>query len=78
MISKNLCLFHFCIQVNFNQENIFDEESLKELVNSIKKSGIIQPIVVRKDTNEGGYEIIAMERRWRASKITKSNSVPVL
>lgn len=62
----------------FQPRKHFDEESLKELANSIEKSGIIQPIVVRKDTNEGGYEIIAGERRWRASKIAKLNSVPVV
>jgi len=62
----------------FQPRKHFDEESLKELANSIEKSGIIQPIVVRKDTNEGGYEIIAGERRWRASKIAKLNSVPVI
>lgn len=62
----------------FQPRKHFDEESLKELANSIEKSGIIQPIVVRKDANEGGYEIIAGERRWRASKIAKLNSVPVI
>jgi ParB family chromosome partitioning protein len=35
-------------------------------------------VVVRKDANDGGYEIIAGERRWRASKIAKLNSVPVV
>ncbi|HCE59688.1 MAG TPA: chromosome partitioning protein [Wolbachia sp.] len=62
----------------FQPRKHFDEESLKELANSIEKSGIIQPIVVRKDANDGGYEIIAGERRWRASKIAKLNSVPVV
>lgn len=62
----------------FQPRKHFDEESLKELANSIEKSGIIQPIVVRKDANDGGYEIIAGERRWRASKVAKLNSVPVI
>ncbi|APR98848.1 ParB/RepB/Spo0J family partition protein [Wolbachia endosymbiont of Folsomia candida] len=62
----------------FQPRKYFDEESLKELAISIEKSGIIQPIVVRKDSNEDGYEIIAGERRWRASKIANLNSVPVI
>lgn len=62
----------------FQPRKHFDEKSLKELAISIKKSGIIQPIVVRKDSNEDGYEIIAGERRWRASKIANLNSVPVI
>ena len=45
----------------------FDDESLKELSESIKVDGVIQPIVVRK-VNEN-YEIIAGERRYRASKL---------
>lgn len=44
----------------------FDETSLNELGESIKNYGVIQPIIVRKVEN--GYEIIAGERRWRASK----------
>lgn len=62
----------------FQPRKYFDEESLKELASSIEKSGVIQPIVVRKDSTEGGYEIIAGERRWRASKIAKLSSVPVV
>ncbi|MDN5247536.1 PREDICTED: probable chromosome-partitioning protein ParB [Rhagoletis zephyria] len=62
----------------FQPRKYFDEESLKELANSIEKSGIIQPVVVRKDPNEGGYEIIAGERRWRASKIAKLSNIPVI
>lgn len=62
----------------FQPRKYFDEESLSELANSIEKSGMIQPIVVRKDLNEGGYEIIAGERRWRASKIIRLNNVPVI
>ena len=44
----------------------FDDESLEELANSIKEYGVIQPIVVSKKDNY--YQIIAGERRWRASK----------
>ncbi|NSM56326.1 ParB/RepB/Spo0J family partition protein [Wolbachia endosymbiont of Atemnus politus] len=62
----------------FQPRRYFDEESLKELASSIEKNGIIQPIVVRKDSNNDGYEIIAGERRWRASKIANLDSVPVI
>ncbi len=61
----------------FQPRKYFDEESLKELASSIEKNGIIQPIVVRKDSNDDGYEIIAGERRWRASKIANLDSAPV-
>ena len=57
----------------------FDKESLEELTNSIKKQGVIQPIVVRPDkTSEGKYEIIAGERRWLASQNAGLHEVPVV
>ncbi|MGN7618850.1 MAG: ParB/RepB/Spo0J family partition protein [Ehrlichia sp.] len=56
----------------------FDQESLKELAESIIKHGIIQPIIIRKNPNKTGYEIIAGERRWRASILAKLKSVPVI
>ena len=62
----------------FQPRKYFDEEALKELASSIGKSGIIQPIVVRKDLNADGYEIIAGERRWRASKIAGLSNIPVI
>ena len=54
----------------------FDETSLNELSESIKKYGIIQPIIVRKVENE--YEIIAGERRWRASKEAGLKEIPCI
>ncbi|AHC39627.1 ParB/RepB/Spo0J family partition protein [Ehrlichia muris] len=57
---------------------IFDQESLRELAESISKHGIIQPIIIRKNPNKKGYEIIAGERRWRASILAKLKSVPVI
>lgn len=54
----------------------FDQDSLKELANSIKEKGILQPIIVRKSNDE--YEIIAGERRWRAAQIAGFNSVPAV
>ena len=55
---------------------IFDDDSLKELANSIKADGVIQPIVVRKVDDR--YEIIAGERRFRASKLAGLEKVPVV
>lgn len=54
----------------------FDDKTLKELADSIKENGVFQPIIVRKSVN--GYEIIAGERRYRASKMAKKNTVPAI
>ncbi|MEB3025341.1 MULTISPECIES: ParB/RepB/Spo0J family partition protein [unclassified Parvimonas] len=54
----------------------FDDASLEELANSIKTDGVIQPIVVRKVDDK--YEIIAGERRFRASKLAGLEKVPVV
>src|SRR5487761_2501917 len=54
-----------------------DQESLMQLAESIKSQGVIQPILVRQ-LPDGKYEIIAGERRWRASRIAQLQEVPVL
>ena len=54
-----------------------NEKALKELAESIKAQGIMQPIVVRYLDNKR-YEIIAGERRWRAAKIANLDEVPIL
>ncbi|GBG95488.1 chromosome partitioning protein ParB [Ligilactobacillus salitolerans] len=55
----------------------FDEHGLAELADSIEKSGVFQPIIVRKSTIKG-YEIIAGERRFRASKIAGKQTIPAI
>ena len=60
----------------FQPRKIFNEEALKELAESIKEHGIIQPIVVRK--KEKKYEIIAGERRFRAAKLAGLKEVPAI
>ena len=55
---------------------IFDDESIEDLSNSIKEYGVIQPIIVSKKT--GLYEIIAGERRWRASKRAGLDEIPAI
>jgi ParB family chromosome partitioning protein len=54
----------------------FDEDSLKELAESIKQNGVIQPIIVRKV--DSGYQIVAGERRWRAAKIAGLSEIPAI
>lgn len=53
----------------------FDEEALQELANSIREVGIITPITLRQ-MPDGNYQIIAGERRWRASKMAGQTSIP--
>lgn len=55
----------------------FDREKLKELAESIREFGVIQPIIVR-TTRDGGFELIAGERRWRACKEAGLKTVPAL
>ena len=61
----------------FQPRNYFNSEKLDELAQSIKKNGIIQPIVVRGGQN-GEYEIIAGERRWLAAQKAGLHQVPVV
>ena len=60
----------------FQPRKAFPEKEQRELVDSIKKSGIIQPIIVRRA--DRGYEIIAGERRWRAAQQAGLKDVPVI
>jgi ParB family chromosome partitioning protein len=60
----------------YQPRKTFDEESIKELAESIKQHGIIQPIIVR--TVLRGYEIIAGERRFRASQLCGNTSIPAV
>ncbi len=55
----------------------FDQEALEELANSILSQGLLQPIVVR-HLAQGGYEILAGERRWRAAQLAGLAEVPVV
>ncbi|QNQ81257.1 ParB/RepB/Spo0J family partition protein [Lactobacillus sp. PV034] len=60
----------------YQPRKTFEEKSLKELAESIKENGVFQPIIVRKSIN--GYEIIAGERRFRASKLAKKATIPAI
>lgn len=54
----------------------FDEDSLKELADSIRENGVIQPIIVQKKGS--GYRIVAGERRWRASRLAELKVIPAI
>lgn len=63
----------------FQPRTRFTDEQLQELAQSIRKNGIMQPIIVRPLAGQGGqYEIIAGERRWRAARLAGLDMVPVL
>jgi ParB family chromosome partitioning protein len=55
---------------------VFHQERLEELAQSIRANGVIQPLVVRQV--DGKYQLVAGERRWRAAKLAKVESVPVV
>ena len=60
----------------FQPRRIFEEEALNELAESITQYGILQPIVVRRSPN--GYELVAGERRWRASQQAGIQEIPAI
>jgi|TARA_R110002110_G_C13460973_1_gene718236 ParB family chromosome partitioning protein len=61
----------------FQPRRHFNKDALQELAASISKDGVLQPLIVR-PAKEGKYEIIAGERRWRASKLAGLNEVPAI
>ena len=61
----------------YQPRKTFDETSLSELSDSIRKQGVFQPIIVRQ-SKVSGYEIIAGERRYRASKMAKRTTIPAI
>jgi ParB family chromosome partitioning protein len=63
----------------YQPRKIFDEENLKDLTNSIKERGVLQPIIVRKSYDKNSkFEIIAGERRWLAAQKAGLQKVPVV
>ena len=75
---KETTLIHIDdIKPNANQpRKVFDKDALADLSDSIKQHGVIQPIIVR--PHNGAYEIVAGERRWRASRLAGLKDVPCL
>ncbi len=61
----------------YQPRQFFEDTALKELADSIREHGVIQPIIVR-HINNGAYELVAGERRWRAAQIAGLNKIPVV
>jgi ParB family chromosome partitioning protein len=67
------------VEPNKNQPRAdFEEAALEELAESIREHGVLQPIVVRPFREDGGYQIVAGERRWRAARIAGLTEIPVV
>ncbi|MBQ4159522.1 MAG: ParB/RepB/Spo0J family partition protein [Clostridia bacterium] len=78
--SKDSVIMLKLSQVEPNREQprkAFDEEKLAALADSIREHGVIQPILVQ-DIGNGQYQIIAGERRWRASRMAKIKEIPAI
>lgn len=56
----------------------FQPEALKDLADSLRQKGVIQPLIVRRIGQEDRYEIVAGERRWRAAQIAQLHELPVI
>lgn len=66
------------IEPNKNQpRQIFDDDALSELSDSIREHGVLQPLIVR-PMLDGSYQLVAGERRWRASRLAGLSEVPVI
>lgn len=65
-------------QGKYQPRRYFDQDALEALASSIKAQGIIQPIVVRTIQGQDQFEILAGERRWRASQLAGLKTVPVI
>lgn len=61
----------------YQPRQVFDDTALSELSESIKVKGVIQPIIVRR-SSDGGYELIAGERRWRAAQMAGFAKIPAI
>lgn len=57
---------------------VFDDEGLSALADSIKTAGLMQPVVVRNSADENRYELVAGERRWRAAELAGLATIPAL
>ena len=76
---KNKISISSIIRNKFQPRKNFDKEKMDELTNSIRERGIIQPIIVRKSSDQNNkFEIIAGERRWQAAQNAGLHEVPVV
>ena len=78
-LQKNQIPISDLVPNKYQPRKSFDESNLEDLTNSIKERGMIQPIIVRKSSNENSkFEIIAGERRWIAAQRAGLHNVPVV
>ena len=78
-LQKNTLLVSDLVPNKYQPRKIFDENTLDDLTNSIKERGVLQPIIVRKSSDdETKFEIIAGERRWLAAQKAGLHDVPVV
>ena len=78
-VQKNQVPISDLVPNKYQPRKIFDENNLKDLTNSIKERGLIQPIIVRNSNEDNSkYEIIAGERRWLAAQRAGLHNVPVV
>jgi len=76
---KNKLSISSIVRNKFQPRKNFNKEKMEELTNSIRERGIIQPIIVRKSSNQTDkFEIIAGERRWQAAQNAGLHEVPVV
>ena len=76
---KNKLSISSIVRNKFQPRKHFHKEKMEELTNSIRERGILQPIVVRKSSDQSGkFEIIAGERRWQAAQSAGLHEVPVV
>jgi ParB family chromosome partitioning protein len=62
---------------DYQPRRVFDDDALNDLVRSIKEKGVIQPVIVRQ-TSDSTFQLIAGERRWRASQKAGLSSIPAI
>ncbi len=77
MVSTNTLSINEIIPNKDQPRKTFDEDALQELADSIIQHGVLQPLLVR-PLPTGGYQLVAGERRWRASRIAGLKEVPVV
>ena len=76
---KNKISISSIVRNKFQPRKNFDKEKMAELTNSIRERGIIQPIIVRKSSDQSNkFEIIAGERRWQAAQNAGLHEIPVV
>ena len=77
MVSTSTLNINEIIPNNEQPRKTFDQTALEELADSIRQHGVLQPLLVRPLPN-GAYQLVAGERRWRASRLAELKEVPVI